>query len=155
MTAIAVAEPFTDDFLDGLIPLLHHRAARNLWRPATAGLCAGPERALLEAAVAADVMTGGSPEAVLDTDTQHLQAVVQALEKNVAWHSPACFQVAANIARVLSPARRPTPTNGCCRRRVRAEASCTWTPSTPRGTVKRTGSEERPAVAGQDVGDGA
>ncbi|MFE6522276.1 hypothetical protein [Streptomyces sp. NPDC057794] len=101
MTAIAVAEPFTDDFLDGLPPLLHHRAARNLWRLATAGLCTGPERALLEAAVAADVMTGGPPEAALDPDTQQLLALVTALEKDVAWHSPARFQVAANIAREL------------------------------------------------------
>lgn len=101
MTAIAVAEVFTDDFLDGLPPLLHHRAARNLWRLATAGLCTGPERALLEAAVAARDATAGTPETVLDPDTQHLLALMTALEKDVAWHSPARFQVAANIAREL------------------------------------------------------
>jgi hypothetical protein len=101
MTAIAVAERFTDDFLDGLLPLLHHRAAGNLWRLATAGLCTGPERALLEAAVAVRDATAGTPETVLDPDTQHLLAVVTALEEDVAWHSPARFQVAANIAREL------------------------------------------------------
>jgi hypothetical protein len=99
MTAIAVAERFTDDFLDGLLPLLHHRAARNLWRLATAGLCTGPERALLEAAVAVRDTTAGTPTTALAPDTQHLLAVVTALEKDVAWHSPARFQVAANIAR--------------------------------------------------------
>lgn len=99
MTAIAIAEPFTDDFLDGLLPLLHHRAARNLWRLATAGLCTGPERALLEAAVAVRETTAGTPAP--DTDTQHLLAIVTALEKDVAWHSPARFQVAANLAREL------------------------------------------------------
>ncbi|MEU0169023.1 hypothetical protein ABZ214_26830 [Streptomyces iakyrus] len=99
MTAIAVAEPFTDDFLDGLLPLLHHRAARNLWRLATAGLCTGPERALLEAAVAVRETTAGTPAG--DSDTKHLLAVATALEENVAWHSPARFQVAANLAREL------------------------------------------------------
>ncbi|MFE7935437.1 hypothetical protein ACFU6S_43275 [Streptomyces sp. NPDC057456] len=101
VTAIAVAERFTDEFLDGLLPLLHHRAARNLWRLATAGLCTGPERALLEAAVVVRETTAETPETVLDTDAQHLLAVVKALEKDVAWHSPARFQVAANIAREL------------------------------------------------------
>ncbi|MFF9098829.1 hypothetical protein ACF1AX_37655 [Streptomyces sp. NPDC014802] len=101
MTAIAIAEPFTDDFLDGLLPLLHQRAARNLWRLATAGLCTGPERALLEAAVAVRDMTGGTPETAQNADTRHLLAVVKALEENVAWHSPARFQVAANLAREL------------------------------------------------------
>ncbi|WP_141746656.1 hypothetical protein [Streptomyces sp. LUP30] len=101
MTAICVDEPFTDEFLNGLLPLLHHRAARNLWRLATAGLCTGPERALLEAAVAVRETTAGTPETALDPDTRHLLAVVNALEKDVAWHSPARFQVAANIAREL------------------------------------------------------
>lgn len=101
MTAIAVAEPFTDDFLDGLLPLVHHRAARNLWRLATSGLCTGPERALLEAAVAVRETTAGTPETALDTDSQHLLAVATALEKDVAWHSPARFQVAANLAHEL------------------------------------------------------
>lgn len=47
MTAIAVAESFTDDFLDGLFPLLRHRAAVSLWRLATAATSTGPETALL------------------------------------------------------------------------------------------------------------
>lgn len=101
MTAIAVAEPFTDGFLDGLLPLLHHRAARNLWRLATAGLSTGPERALLEAAVAVREATAGTPETALNPDTQHLLAVTKVLEKDVAWHSPARFQVATNLAREL------------------------------------------------------
>ncbi|BFO23220.1 hypothetical protein SHKM778_96080 (plasmid) [Streptomyces sp. KM77-8] len=45
--------------------------------------------------------TAETTETVLDTDAQHLLAVVKALEKDVAWHSPARFQVAANIAREL------------------------------------------------------
>ncbi|MFE7713337.1 hypothetical protein ACFU6I_48305 [Streptomyces sp. NPDC057486] len=98
MTVIAMTEPFTDEFLDGLLPLLHHRAARNLWRLATVGLCTGLERALLEAAVA---VRDGTPETVLDTDARHLLAVVKALEEDVAWHSPARFHVAANFARDL------------------------------------------------------
>jgi hypothetical protein len=32
MTAIAVQEPFTDAFLEGLLPLLRHRAAVGSWQ---------------------------------------------------------------------------------------------------------------------------
>lgn len=101
VTAIAVAEPFTDEFLDGLLPLLHHRAARNLWKLAAAALCTGPERELLDAAAQVRAQTAWTSTAVLDADAQHLLAVVTALEEDVAWHSPARFQVAANIARDL------------------------------------------------------
>ena len=44
-------------------------------------------------------------EAFLDDDeaaaVRHLLLVAEALEQDVAWHSPARFQVAANIARDL------------------------------------------------------
>ncbi|MFE1198144.1 hypothetical protein ACFW6E_36295 [Streptomyces olivaceoviridis] len=101
MTAIAVAKPFTDEFLDGLLPLLHHRAARNLWKLAAAALCTGPERELLDAAADVRAATAWTSAAVLDADAQRLLAVVTALEEDVAWHSPARFQITANIARDL------------------------------------------------------
>ncbi|WP_030720226.1 hypothetical protein [Streptomyces griseus] len=99
VTAIAVAEPFTDDFLDGLLPLLHHRAARNLWKLATAALCTGPELALLDEVEQVRDATAWTSHAVRGADAQHLLDVVTALEGEVAWHSPARFQVAANFAR--------------------------------------------------------
>lgn len=101
VTAIAVAEPFTDEFLDGLLPLLRHRAARNLWRLATAGLCTGPELELLNRAEEVREATAWTSDIVLDEDGQRLLRAATALEEDVAWHSPARFQVAANFARDL------------------------------------------------------
>ncbi|MEU0403748.1 hypothetical protein ABZ318_26660 [Streptomyces sp. NPDC006197] len=99
MTAIAYAEPFTDDVLGGLLPLLRHRAARNLWRLASVALCTRPEVHLLHAAEKLrDGMEGG-PARGLDLEQQRLLDTVAALEEDVAWHSPARFIVAANIAR--------------------------------------------------------
>ncbi|MGW6890357.1 hypothetical protein [Streptomyces chartreusis] len=101
VTAIAVAEPFTDEFLDGLLPLLRHRAARNLWRLATAGLCTGPELELLDAAEEVRKATAWTSDTMPDEYGQRLLRVATALEEDVAWHSPARFQVAVNIARDL------------------------------------------------------
>ncbi|MER5698787.1 hypothetical protein ABT255_17705 [Streptomyces mirabilis] len=101
MTAIAVAEPVTDAFLDGLLPLLRQRAARNLWKLAAATLCTRPEILLLDAAEnvrSQMAWTSGTPSREKD---QHLLDVVTALEEDVAWHSPARFTAAANIARDL------------------------------------------------------
>jgi hypothetical protein len=101
VTAIAVAEPFTDVFLDGLLPLLRQRAARNLWRLAAAALCTGPEIALLDAAAAVRETTAWTSDTTLDEHDQRLLAVATVLEEDVAWHSPARFHVAANFARDL------------------------------------------------------
>lgn len=100
MTAIARAEPFTDDFLDGMLPLLRQRAARSVWKLAAAVLCTGPERQLLAQATRVREATAWST-ATLDKDSQHLLDVATALEDDVAWHSPARFHVAATIARDL------------------------------------------------------
>lgn len=101
VTAIAVAEPFTDEFLDGLPPLLRHRAARNLWRLATAALITGPELGLLDAADELRKATAWTSDTELDAYDQRLLRIATALEEDVAWHSPARFQVADNIARDL------------------------------------------------------
>jgi hypothetical protein len=99
MTAIACAEPFTDEALDGLFPLLRHRAAHNLWRLASVALCTRPEFDLLHAAEKLrDGMEGGSVQG-LDREQRRLLHTVVALENEVAWHSPARFITAANIAR--------------------------------------------------------
>lgn len=49
MTAIAVHEPFTDTYLDGLRPVLRHRSARGLWGLAVAATSTAPELAVHEA----------------------------------------------------------------------------------------------------------
>lgn len=99
MTAIACAEPFTDEALDGLFPLLRHRAAHNLWRLVSVALCTRPEFNLLHAAEKLrDGMEGGSVQG-LDREQRRLLHTVVALENEVAWHSPARFITAANIAR--------------------------------------------------------
>lgn len=99
MTAIAYAEPFTDDTLEGLFPLLRHRAAHNLWRLASVALCTRPEFHLLRAAEKLRDGLKGRPAQGLDREQQRLLDTVAALENEVAWHSPARFITAANIAR--------------------------------------------------------
>ncbi|MEU6935639.1 hypothetical protein ABZ943_02810 [Streptomyces rubiginosohelvolus] len=100
MTAIAYAEPFTDEALDGLFPLLRHRAAHNLWRLASVALCTRPEFNLLHAAEKLrDGMEGESVQGLDREQQRRLLDTVVALENEVAWHSPARFITAANIAR--------------------------------------------------------
>jgi len=101
MTAIAVAELFEDEFLGGLLPLLHHRAARNLWKLAAATLCTRPEMQLLEAAGELRSQAAWVSGAPFGEEDRRLLLVAEALEEDVAWHSPARFLVAANIARDL------------------------------------------------------
>ncbi len=92
MTAIAVQEPFADEFLEGLLPLLRHAAAAGLWKLAVAATSTAPENAILDAA-------GDALSAEASSSRRRLLLVAEALNEDVAWHSPARFQVAANIAR--------------------------------------------------------
>jgi hypothetical protein len=59
VTAIAVQEPFTDEFLEGLLPLLRHRAAVGLWQLAVAATSTAPENAIHDAAEEARSQVGG------------------------------------------------------------------------------------------------
>ena len=59
MTAIAVQEPFADEFLKGLLPLLRHRAAVGLWQLAVAATSTAPENAIHDAAEEARSQVGG------------------------------------------------------------------------------------------------
>lgn len=105
MTAIAAVERFTDDALDGLLPLLRHRAARGLWRLTTAQTSTGPERELLIAAE--DIRSGLAWQSPADRDggtdagARQLLLAAEALEEEVGWHSPARFETAAVLARRL------------------------------------------------------
>ncbi|MEH0475069.1 hypothetical protein QA943_40735 [Streptomyces sp. B21-097] len=97
-TAIARAEPFDDDFLTGLLPLLRHSAALGLWRLTTAKTSTGPEKAwLIEAqAVRADHWLSDAP---VDPADQYLLRVADRLEQDEAWHSSERFKVATALAR--------------------------------------------------------
>ena len=102
MTAIAVQEPFTDEFLEGLLPLLRHGAAAGLWQLAVAATSTFPENAIQDAAEEARSQVGG-PATPLGAEEsaarRRLLLVAEALDEDVAWHAPARFQVAASIAR--------------------------------------------------------
>ncbi|MFE1443922.1 hypothetical protein [Streptomyces sp. NPDC058739] len=105
-TAIAVVEPFTDEVLDGLLPLLRHRAALGLWRLTTAETSTGPERELLIAAE--DIRSGLAWQTRADPDGEtaaaaerQLLLAAEALEEEVGWHSPARFEKTAVLARRL------------------------------------------------------
>lgn len=97
-TAIAVTEPFDDDFLTGLMSVLRHSAALGLWRLTMAKTSTGPERAwLVEAeAVRADHWLSDAP---LDPADQHLLRVADRLERDEAWHSSERFKAATALAR--------------------------------------------------------
>ena len=102
MTAIAVQQPFADEFLEGLLPLLRHRAAVGLWQLAVAATSTRPEDIICNAAEEARSQGGGPgtpPNAEGSVARHRLLLVAEALEEEVAWHSPARYQVAANIAR--------------------------------------------------------
>ncbi|WP_431884217.1 hypothetical protein [Micromonospora gifhornensis] len=102
MTAIAMQEPFTDDFLEGLLPLLRHGAALGLWQLAVAATSTAPEIAIHDAAEEARSHVG-TPAARLaagkSAARRRLLLVAEALDEDVAWHSSTRFQVAANVAR--------------------------------------------------------
>lgn len=105
MTAIAVQEPFTDAYLNSLLPVLRHRAARGLWGLAVAATSTAPELAVHEAVSRAEFPTQDWTEIGVPVDgppaSSRLLRVAAALEGEVGWHSAVRFWVAANIARRL------------------------------------------------------
>jgi hypothetical protein len=105
MTAIALVEPFTDDFLNGLRPLLRHRAALGLWRLNAIMTATKPEKNLLIGAELIRIRMRGPARAHTDNDRavadQHLLRVADVLEEETAWHAPARFHAAADLARTM------------------------------------------------------
>ncbi|MEU0077245.1 hypothetical protein ABZY58_04970 [Micromonospora tulbaghiae] len=100
MTAIAMEEPFDDDYLRGLPSTLRRHAAIGLWHLAAAATSTLPELAVLLAVedVRNDLRApGGRPNQA----QQRLLRVAEALENDIAWHSDARFEVAAAITRDL------------------------------------------------------
>ena len=100
MTAIALEEPFDDDYLRSLPPTLRRRAAMGLWHLAAAATSTVPEQAVLLAAedVRNDLWVPGR---VPNHAQQRLLRIAEALENDIAWHSDARFEVATAIARDL------------------------------------------------------
>jgi hypothetical protein len=94
MTAMAVQEPFSDEFLAGLLPLLRHGAALGLWHLAVAVTTTPAENAIRNAA-----MEARTAEKTPARDRVLLME--EALDSEVAWHSSERFTAAANIARAL------------------------------------------------------
>ncbi|GAA5015370.1 hypothetical protein [Actinopolymorpha pittospori] len=96
MTAIAMEEDFTDEFLEGLLPVLRHSSALGLWQLAVAATITTPEHLVYQGA---EDWYGRrlTPEA--PRFSRHALLVAEALDDEVAWHSPVRFQVATNIAR--------------------------------------------------------
>ncbi|WP_140158041.1 hypothetical protein [Micromonospora sp. NBS 11-29] len=93
MTAIAVVEPFEDEFLRGLRPLLRHDAAVGLWRLAAAATTTAPELA-----VHAEADRAREAEEY----ARHREALlVDEILEDRPWHSPARFDAAAVLAREL------------------------------------------------------
>ncbi|WP_149265057.1 hypothetical protein [Actinomadura sp. K4S16] len=99
VTAIAFEERFSDEFLDGLRPMLRHGSARGLWHLAAAATSTAPEVAVLAEAEALRAEGPGSPPR--NPRELRLLLIAEELEEQVAWHAPMRFQVAANLARDL------------------------------------------------------
>lgn len=97
ITAIAAREPFTDEFLGDLLPLLRHAAALGLWQLAVAVTSTAAELAVLDEAENLRSRIGASPE--LNSAERRLLLIAEALDDEVSWHSSARFVVATNLAR--------------------------------------------------------
>lgn len=85
--------------------MLRHRAALGLWHMTTAVTSTKPEKALLvEAeAIRTDMEELDAPPP--DDGQRHLLMVAEALEEEVAWHSPVRFQTAVRLARTMLAGR--------------------------------------------------
>jgi Ribbon-helix-helix protein, copG family len=98
VTAIARAEPFTDSALLGLLPLLRQRAAVGLWLMAAAASASEAERALHGQAERIRAGMWGT-NTVVTPEQKRLLELDEAVDERVAWHAPARFVVAFNLAR--------------------------------------------------------
>jgi hypothetical protein len=96
MTAIAVRERFTDEFLDDLLPLLRHRAVFGFWRLVVAVSSTPSELAVCDLA---ETIRSESGSRELRPSEQRLLLVEEALAEE-SWHAPERFVIAANLARV-------------------------------------------------------
>ncbi|MFI1948622.1 hypothetical protein ACH46F_32830 [Streptomyces virginiae] len=98
MTAVSVAEPFTDGFLKDLLPVVRHRSAVGLWRLVTARTSTGPEKAYLVDAERLRADSWGS-DVLLTGWEQYLLRVTEILEREEGWLSSARFKQAVSLAR--------------------------------------------------------
>lgn len=97
MTAIAVREPFTDSVLDGLLPVLRHKAALGLWQLAIAVTTTRPELAIQDSAEHLRARIDGT----LTLSEKRLLLISEQLDEQVSWHASFRFAAAANLAQEL------------------------------------------------------
>ncbi len=84
VTAIARQREFTDEVLDGLTPLIRHRAATGLWHLAAAATTTRSEAEIYAAAeppIRTDRATSGDPAA-----RRRTELIADVLREDVAWH---------------------------------------------------------------------
>jgi hypothetical protein len=106
-TAIAVRESFTDEVLEGLLPLLRHRAAVGLWRLAAAATTTGAEHDLyqqqLQLSERADEL--GSRNLLPADERARLERLDTLTDQlrygDLGWHDPWRVTVVRHLARVL------------------------------------------------------
>jgi hypothetical protein len=96
MTAIAVREPFTDEFLEDLLPLLRHRAVLGFWGLVVAVSSTAAELAVCDKAEAIRAELG--PGRASSPPEDRLLLVEEALAEE-SWHAPGRFMIATNLAR--------------------------------------------------------
>jgi hypothetical protein len=100
VTAIARQQPFTDDVLDGLPPLITHQTALGLWRLAAAG---STTRSEAEVYVAAEspIRLRGDEDPDTATRRRRAQLVADMLREDTAWHDPRRQMLVVQFARKL------------------------------------------------------
>jgi hypothetical protein len=101
VTAIAVQSSFTDEVLEGLRPVLRHRAAAGLWGLAVAATSTGAEREVYAAAEqlpSRAVARSAEMDPVAVAGRYRSQLVAEVLREDVGWHDHWRFQVVAHLA---------------------------------------------------------
>lgn len=94
VTAIAVQELFTDEVLDGLLPLLRHKAALGLWQLVIAATSSWQELRIQDAATA----IRARPPAPFNAEDDRMLRIAETLDEEVSWHSQVRFKVAGRLA---------------------------------------------------------
>jgi hypothetical protein len=101
VTAIAIQLPFTDEVLDGLLPVVRHRTAVGLWGLAVAATSTGAEREVYAAAEPLPRRAGARPaeEDPVEAARRYRNLLVaEVLREDVGWHDQWRFQVVAHLA---------------------------------------------------------
>jgi hypothetical protein len=105
MTAIAREASIVDDVLEGLRPMLRHRAAHGLWRLAVAATLTRSEREVYEQADLLERQRQAG-RAGVNARAGRIERVAAVLrEEDVSWHDPYRSLVVHRLVHWLLPAR--------------------------------------------------